>query len=357
MSLSALLSNMRLISPADRGLSVKLTGPVARATASGRAARFLSAASLSWGCGSGAEEPAATADITLVDAHNYRLQSSLSIPSIETASGTDLDICWSNVTRDLQCHAVAPQADLDNVGLLRFLHLSEADVEAKLTSGQLAQSEIDGYLEYNVDHASTCTRLSSMSFFGTPIEIKEEYLESTEHTYMLVFAEGTTPGVGARAMTFVKPTSNSNNTRVEAPEGCGLLDISADLASAEQVRVPDRGPWVVDWRNLTRDGQSNDIVFESIDGILLGFYAGTTVTALEQQIMDLELIATSLWELELTGGRTANLERARERGGGASFSGFARDQAGVWVMGLMCSTCQNPAPVVLSILEPSAAAP
>jgi hypothetical protein len=68
-------------------------------------------------------------------------------------------------------------------------------------------------------------------------------------------------------------------------------------------------------------------------------------------------MATSLWEVRLTGGRTADLRAAVERGENTPFPGFDRDEAGVWVMGLMCSTCQNPAPVVLSILEPSAATP
>jgi hypothetical protein len=218
-------------------------------------------------------------------------------------------------------------------------------------------SEVAGYLSYETDHTSTCTKLSSLSFFGTPIQIMEQYQESPDYTYMLLFAEGTTPGVGARAMTFVKPTAGSTNTRVDAPTGCGLLDVTADLSSAEPVSVPAEGPWVIDWRNLTRDGQGNEIVFESIDGILLGFYAGMTVSDLEEGILDLELMATSLWEVQLTGGRTADLRAAVARGENTPFSGFARDEAGVWVMGLMCSTCQNPAPVVLSILEPSAATP
>jgi hypothetical protein len=314
-------------------------------------------ASLACGGSSETEGGPSPTSIVLSDTNNYSLQSSLAIPTVETASGTDLDICWTNVVSDLQCHALAPQADLDTVGLLRFLGLGEDEVEAKLTSGQLSMSEVAGYLAYETDHTSTCAKLSSLSFFGTPIQILEQYRESPDYTYMLLFAEGTTPGVGARAMTFVKPTAGSTNTRVDAPSGCGLLDVTADLSSAERVSLPAEGPWVVDWRNVTRDGQGNEIVFESIDGVLLGFYAGMTVPDLEAGILDLELMATSLWEVRLTGGRTADLASARARGENIPFPGFARDEAGVWAMGLMCSTCQNPAPVVLSILEPSAATP
>ena len=305
------------------------------------------------------DEPddAARGNVLLRDEHNYRSSASLSIPSIDTAAATDLQICWTDVISDLQCHDVAPQSDLDNVALLRFLRLSEEEVEDRLTASQLAQSEIDGYLEYNTDHESTCTTLSSLSFFRTEIEIEEEYVEDSDHTHMLLFAAGTTPGVGARTMIFVRPTSSSTNTTVNAVPGCGLLDFSADLSSVEAVAIPADGPWVVDWRNVTRDGQGNEIVFQNIDGVLLGFYAGLTVSELEQQIMDLELIATSLWEIELGGGRTADLAAAQGRENGGSFPGFGGDADGVWLLGLMCSTCQNPAPVVLAVLEPSAGGP
>jgi hypothetical protein len=321
-----------------------------------RSTRPWAAAALCLACG-GDEAASDEGAIVLTDAQNYSLESSLSIPAIETASGADLDICWSGLMSDLQCHPVDPQPDLDNLALLRFLHLSHDAVEARLTSGQLAQSEIDGYLEYRTDHASTCAKLSSMSFFGTPIQIADEYRESSDHSYMLLLSEGTTPGVGARGMIFVTPTASSTNTRVDVPSGCGLLDVSADLSSAERVILPAEGPWPIDWRNLSQDGQGNPIVFESIDSVLLGFYAGMSVADLESDILDLELNATALWELPLTGGRTADLGRARERDGGALFAGFARPEPGVWVMGLMCSTCQNPAPVVLTVLEPATVSP
>jgi hypothetical protein len=318
-------------------------------------ALFCAALPLS-GCGENGPEPdpddAAEANVIIEDEHNYESQSSLSIPTVETASATDLDVCWTDAVDDLQCHDVDPAADLDNVALLRFLHLSEEEVEERLTAGQLAQSEVDGYLEFNTDHESTCAKLSSMSFFGTAIDIEEEYVESSDHTYMLLFAEGTTPGVGARTMTFVRPTSDSTNTTVSAPTGCGLLDFTADLSSAEPLGVPAAGPWVIDWRNVTRDGQGNPVVFENIDGVLLGFYEGMTAADLEAEIFDLELLASSLWEIELTGGRTADLAKAKERGSRDPFPGFERDEEGLWVLGLMCKTCQNPAPVVLATLQP-----
>jgi hypothetical protein len=292
----------------------------------------------------------------LADANNYLSESSLSIPTVQTASGVDLEICWSDVSTDIQCHDLAPAADLDNLALLRFRNLTPTEVEQKLTTGQLSMSEIDGYLDYHTSGDSTCAQLSSLSFLGTPVEVEEEYVESSERVYMLLLAEGTTPGVGARTMTFIEPTASSTNARVDVSAGCGLLEFSADLSSLEPLRIPRQAPWVVDWRNVTRDSLGNPIVFQSIDSVIIAHYAGLTVPELEAQILDLELIATSLWEVSLTGGRSADLSLATNRETGEPFAGFAGAE-GVWALGVMCNTCQNPAPIILSILEPSDVAP
>jgi hypothetical protein len=274
------------------------------------------------------------------------------LPAVETASGVDLDLCWGEVQGDLLCHDLEPESDLDNVALMRFRHLSEQEVEQRLTAGELSQSELDGYLDFHTDHESTCTKLSALSFFGTEVEVEEDYLESTDHTYMLLLARGTSPGVGAATLMFLRPSEASANTVVEAQSGCGLLEFTADLATAEPVAVPAMGPWVVDWRNVTRDGQGNDVAFARIDRALVGFYEGMTVSDLEEQIADLELIAAEMWEIELGRGNKVDLGAAESRADGAAFSGFERDADGLWLFALLCSTCQNPAPVVLSILEP-----
>jgi hypothetical protein len=294
--------------------------------------------------------------IRLGDENNYRATASLSLPTVETASATDLDICWTGTTSDLLCHPVVPETDIDTVGLLRLRGLTEPQIEAQLVSGTLAQSHVDGYVQYFTDHIATCIKLSQFSFFGTASDIASLYVESTIESYMLVFAQGIQPGVGSRAMTFLKPTANSTNTRVEAPSGCGLLDFTADLASLTRVPVSAGGPWTVDWGNVTTNGQGDPITYARVNRLLVGFYQGLTVADLQARFFDIELLATSLWELPIPGGHTADLGQAVERSSGALFPGFARTD-GAWMLALLCTTCQNPAPVVLTILKPGGGGP
>jgi hypothetical protein len=291
-------------------------------------------------------------NLLLHDANNYTTDGSLTIPVVETAAATDLDICWSAVASDLQCHPVSATADLDNVALLRISHLSQEQVQIRLAAGTLSQSDVAGYLDYQTDHTSTCAKLSQLSFFGTAIDVPSQYIESTDYTYLLLFTKGTTPGLGARSMIFLKPTAASQNTKVDGVTGCGLLTFSADLSSLTKLAVPAAGPWILDWRDITRDGQGNDVPFSKIDGITIGFYAGMSVADLQARIFDIELIATTLWDIKLMGGKTADLATATDRASGAAFPGFDPTATGTWMLALTCSRCQNPAPVLLTILEP-----
>lgn len=307
------------------------------------------------GCGGGGGDggdKSPPGSIELADENNYTSVSDMELDIVDTAPEADLDICWSDIEDDLQCHGVTPKADIDNIAMLRFQNLSKDEAEQRLVSGELDMADIAGYVDYPTDHVSTCTTLSEMTFFGTPIELDKQYTESDEYLYILLFAHGTTPGVGARTMTFVNPTSSSSNTTVTAPSGCGLLDFTADLERIEPVEIPVDGPWVMDWRHVSEDSLGNEIAYESIDNVLLAFYEGMTLREVQDQIFDLEYIYTNLWEIPLDGERTTDLADARDRDTGDRFSGFENDD-GVWLMALMCSQCQNPAPVILTILEPT----
>jgi len=306
------------------------------------------------GCGDDGEEGAA-GNVVLGDPNNYSSTTALSIPpAIETAAG-DIEVCWTGMTSDLQCHDIDPVDGIDNVALLRFDGMSEEDLEGELATGRLSMQDVDAYFEWETDHSNTCVQLSAMEIFGSPIDVASDYVEDERFTYLLLTAVGTTPGVGTRSMAFLQPTGASTTTTVDIPPSCGVLDFTADLASAEPVSIPAAGPWVVDWEGLTRNGQGGDLAFESIDSVLLGFYGGMTVEQIQEQIMDLELVATTLWEIPVSGAMSADLADARERTGGAAFSGFEQSEDGVWLLGLMCSGGQSPAPLVLVVLEPDGA--
>jgi hypothetical protein len=292
--------------------------------------------------------------IFLYDENNYQTTSQLTIPTVETASGVDIDICWTDVMSDLDCDPVDPQNEIDAVAMLRFRGLSEAEIMSTLASGEINQNNFDAYIQWESDHQSTCTKLSSLTVFGSPVDVTEEYQESDDNVYAFLFNRGVTPGTGSVTMVFGRPNGASMNTTLDAPDGCGLRDSSSSLS--EPVLVPPDGPWVVDWSNLTRDGQGNDFAYSRINGLTLWFVAGATSSEVEEHLTDLDDIATESFRLELGGGRSADLSGA-QNASGESFLGFGRPEEGIWLLALTCNECQSPASLFLGVLEPVAERP
>lgn len=320
------------------------------------------AAVMTASCGNGDEGDGGT-NIELTDANNYSSVSVIDLKVIDTAAGQNLDICWTDATQDLQCHAVDPQEDIDGLTLSRFPNATEADVESKLGSEPIDQNQLTGVLTFKSDHESTCTTLYDFSEIGEPepnLDRIEQIYEATEDDiYLLTFSRGTTPGVGTATMLLLNPTPDSTNTTVNAETGCGdLLDFTAHL-EGDPVPIPIDGPWVIDWRGVKKDSTGNDFPRGEVDAALVGFYKDLTVSDIEERIFDIEQedVATTIWEIQLSSGqitdRRVDLAEAVERGGTELFPGFQTDSEGTWLLALTCSTCQNPAPPLLAVLEPT----
>ncbi len=310
------------------------------------------------GCSSdsGGSSGGSSTSIALTDENNFTTETVLDIPMHEVSAGADVEVCWDAVDADLQCHSLKPDEELDNVTLLTFGNQTTDDVKEKLKEPYLPSSDLDSFFEHNTAPGQTCAHLSDLVFGSTAMDIGEDFPEADDDVYMMTFTTGTKPGLGTRTMMFLKPTSDSGVTEVAASSGCGILDYTANLHDLEPLSVPADGPWVVDWSKLTRDGEGNAPPFTRIDRVLVGFYEGKDTGYLEENIFDIEQesthIYTRIWEIELEEGRSANLADAVDRDDGSHFDGFHADAEGVWMLGLMCDECQNPAPILLTVLEP-----
>ena len=300
------------------------------------------------GCSS--EDPAASSPepgaVELRDEHSFESHSELFIDTVTTAAGGEVEACWSGVEEDLLCHPAAP------VQSLFLLRISEADpqaVVARILANELSDY-VDATLRHSVADGETCANLGDFLAGEEAIDIDTEYYESDQHSYLMLFSNGTSLGQGTLSMTLLKP--GGSTTELAGPSGCGELQYEADLSHLTPLELPSSGPWVVDWRGLTRAGDGGEVPFSSIDRLLIGFYEGRDVAYLEENIFDIEEDPqATFWELELDGQRSADLALA-EDADGERFAGFARETEGVWLLGLLCKSCQNPAPVLLTIIEP-----
>jgi len=265
------------------------------------------------GCGGGNGNPdgggtGPVGNVVMRDVNSYTSVSSLTIPVIETASGADLQVCWADIVKDILCH----------------------DVSATM---------------------STCANLSSFKF-GSTLMPATDYVTAANKSYMMLFTTGTVQGSGARTMVFLDPVATSTNMNVAAPaSGCDILSFQADLSTPTPLAIPATGEWVVDWSQITKDSMGNAVNFQFIDSLMVGYYEGKTVADLQAMFKDIDRIATTLWTVDILpkGRKYMDLHDAKTDAG-VAFPGFTG--TGVYAVALLCSSCQVPAPVALSILDP-----
>ena len=298
-------------------------------------------------------------NIVLQDANNFMSRTTLQIPTTQTAAGANLMVCWDGLMKDLLCHDIAGTNSIDNVSFLQIPNLSKDQVAQKLAVGQLDENLVHVYRDYHTSKnpTSKCTTLDSMVLGSSTLIPAMDYAEPAAGktvTYMLLFATGTTPGVGSRAMTFIDPTASSTTMNVAAPDACSnsVLDFHATIGAETTIPATDSTKWHVDWSQITHDSFGNEVNFTKIDNVLLGFYQGKTKADLEAGFKDIDMIATTLYEGPVpAGARDIELATLKVKGTSTAFSGFTQTD-GVWAIGVTCSQCQVPAPVLLSILTP-----
>jgi hypothetical protein len=193
----------------------------------------------------------------------------------------------------------------------------------------------------------------------TAVDIDTDYVIGDDTSYLVIVQESTGLGVGTKSMTFLTPKAEGETT-VNIGPGCPtppILEFSAHL-DKPKVPAPATAPWIVGWVDVTKDGTGGNILFAGIDKLLLGFYPGMTTADVEDAFFDIEETANPMYELGIDGAdRQADLSKARKRNADGTisaekFSGFGSAE-GTWMVALTCSTCANPQPVILAILDPS----
>src|SRR6476619_7027729 len=97
---------------------------------------------LTTACSDDAKAPATAAanSVKITNANQYTSTSSLDIPVVDTAA-TDLNISWSGLDKDLECHDVALPSGIRNLTLLRFQE-TRAKVAKRLAGDPISASEL-----------------------------------------------------------------------------------------------------------------------------------------------------------------------------------------------------------------------
>lgn len=283
---------------------------------------------------------------------NYKVVSTLDIPSFKVKAGADLRVCWPDLNTDLLKHTISATEDITHVSWGQIKGLTEADIETQFAVGTFDDRKLSIYRDYILpSDKPTCANLTQFKLGTSMLDPAQDFQPLTGYTYMLMWAEGLDPGVGVKSMCFLEPDETSTVTDVTAPQGRDILSFDADLTSPQKVDIPAAGPWVIDWTGLTKDAFGQDVVYANLDSIFLAHY-DMTVAELEARALDFELIADAQYRVKIPIGKKQIDLAGATKDDGTAFAGFTTMTGGFWGVAIMCSKCQIPAPVSVSVLNP-----
>ena len=299
--------------------------------------------------------------LALNQTNNFSATSTLTIPPMPAAAGQNITICWDKITKDIQGHALNPATDINQVTLAPAKG-TQADVAGWLASGQFDSGKISGSaFVFKPNGSSMCATLNQFGAVGdaSTTYAPADFKPQDGISYLVVFGTGTQVGFGARTMLFLVPSSSDLTTTVNAVgDSTSMLKYVANLHDLKRPTFDATKPPVVDWSAVTKDGQGFDIPNKAVSSILIGFYKGKSIEQLEAGFLNLQLNTeaeggpTQSWQLTVNAVNRASLAGAPGRNHEQPLTSFAMSDQGLWLLGMFCSSCQNPAPVIVTILDP-----
>jgi hypothetical protein len=279
--------------------------------------------------------------VPIGDANNYVFDGGLDIVTRPVAAQADLAIDWGEVTLDLQGHQVDPLVDVAMATLLAF-RMPQEEVLEGLSNNDLDQSDVGLFVTRDVEPGETSAQLSEFGLLGNDIDVEEQFKPEVAEVWMLLIQSTTTPGIGTHQLMFLDVSEDHDADAVSFTNDDTLLDFVVDLDIDEPLAPVDKPSVMLDWSALTTNGLGGDFVSGEIDSMMLARY-DEKPDELAEQFLDLELIAEDLYQVPLEGQTSYDTTEIE------GFEGFTKD--GTWVLALRCSTCTNPAPPFLTILD------
>lgn len=289
-------------------------------------------------CGGAPVDPPCT-DCVLTDAMNYHYAPTLTAPVRPVPSRTDPRIVWDGLTHDLQGHPV-DAASLDSANLLVFRDLTPDEVLDRVAHDQLAQSELR-IIASCTPEVPSC-RLSDFALGANRFD-PSQYFEPDSGTWLVSVSRAGTPG--SASLLFLEPQDAAPVVEdVVVADGDATLALDVRF-SAERPAVVAEGAPALDWSGLTVDALGNDVELSRFDQLYVARYDEDLAT-LARDFLDVEQLAEDSWQLDVAGRTGAALSELE------AFPGV--DAAHRWLLALRCTTCRNPAPRFVTVLDPVA---
>ena len=272
----------------------------------------------------------------LLDAHNYSWAPELVAPVFAATAGQDLWIDWSELSHDLLGHPIKNDR-IDHATLAVFDGMAPQQVLEALAEDRLEQASLR--IGLFCDPEGPGCHLSDFNLLGNGLDI-QQYFQPGQDAWMVAPDIAGEPG--AVGLVFLEPSGIVEVGEVQLHDGDSRLEAEVDLHSLLPLRVDLVAAPVVTWEEVTVDALGNEIAASRFDRLELARY-DLGLGELEARFLDLELMEASRWSADVGGQSSYDLGLLPD------FDGFT--EGGTWLLALRCSSCTNPAPRFLTVVE------
>ncbi|MEQ1504016.1 MAG: hypothetical protein ABMB14_17370 [Myxococcota bacterium] len=286
-----------------------------------------------------------SSELVFGDANNYSYTGVLDITPVPVHAGSDLTIDWAGLTTDLRGRPVDGAA-IEQISLLNIAS-PLAEVLQLVAVNEIDQSDSqDIYLHQN-DGAET-SQLSAFEITGVPIDTAL-LVEDPNTTWLMSLMNVPDGRTDILSSIVIEPKDAEANTTVTFTDASASLVPTVKLGGTVMTVAADSAPYSMDWSGVTNDvfGHSFDALIG--DELIIGHYATEDLAEIEGEFLRLDSYADALYRLDAFGVTAVDDLGAATDDGGAAFEGFTTD--GTWLVGVICTTCATPVPLLLGVVE------
>lgn len=284
--------------------------------------------------------------LTFTDENNYSYSSDIAIQSVSMTAGTSPCFDWSGLTTDIRGRAF--DGEVDEIYFTQMAQ-SQAETIAKFENNTFLQADVDAPYSVNPETGDRMVCGEDFEAIGNfftadDFEVGEDWLVS-----LMTFRDSPAGGLDPVMSLFVVPDAKAKSTTASVNDDSMTLTITGlDIAGAPRIPVK-KGTNTAEWDQVTTDVYGNAFSNQDGDDLFVARFDVASPEEIEDVFLTLDTSAAEIYRGFVKSQVELKDLSSLEATNGETFGGFTDD--GVWVFGIACSKCNNPAPLLLAVLE------
>lgn len=290
----------------------------------------------------GGPDKVLSGDLVFTDANNYGYTGTLEVESTDVKVAHDVEIDWSGLTTDLRGRAVVPE-EIDKLLLIAFGPEPD-DVLAQISANDVKQSDVHDYRLFTNSEGVSSTSLSAFSVLGNDFQPEDDLVVREDvGTWAIALQDEVDDRDDILALAFMNLLEDTENSQVSFHDETTVLNFDATLGEA--LETGEDLTYTLDWSEVTLQAGGTPFDPLEADRLFLGHVSMESDADIEANFVQLLEVADQVYQLGVYGETSADLALATDDDG-VAFPGFTT--GGSWIVGIECTTCTSPAPVLLA---------